>query len=356
LDLLAGELVSRANTGLPGDDNSQSRINYVMNGLQVTNIWYDVLYEGQLASSWGGSDTSTGDLSLFVAALLGLLPGKYGTAPYPGFLESRQDAIDIQNQGRNFTHEILSSFALIQKEWGHELPTGYAPIYLVTYGYRNAANAKMFGYLNDERCMTFLNLGARNMLQPDTFEIAIRHETWHCFHRIDNSPRDLRKLTFREGVVTYLTSTTGNASYSNPDVLFWSFQEWQAAEERKRDILLEYAKVQSDTNPQTLSEWTRAGVPLSTVPGAPSRCGYYVGLLAYRAYVQQQQEDLNMSLSAYTLLELADFPSGREEIWKALVQKEGLSFDGDGGSGAEHLPMLSSIMTLSILLAGWFTM
>jgi len=343
VDQLADELAARANASIA---NEQERINFVMEGLQATGIWGDVLQTG----------SGEPDLMLFAAAMVGALPGKYGVEPHPGFLESRQAAFDLQKEGRNLTEDVLVSYDKVIAEYGQDetLPLSAAPFYIVTYGYEFATNAKNYGIIpggdiGAGRNLIVLNIGAHRMLEPDYFDSATIHETWHCFHSpTDLSPDDLLKRTLREGVVMYLTSVIG-PEYSDHTLLFWSEEELSAAEARKADILMEYQAARLETDQAKVNEWYVLGVPLSTVPGAPSRSGYYVALLVFRAYTEQISlvQPAAADQEAIFLLEKTDSPEGREEMWQTLAVQEGLVADDMEDTPSPEPSTSSTISVLS---------
>uniref|UniRef100_A0A7S2XQ14 Uncharacterized protein n=1 Tax=Attheya septentrionalis TaxID=420275 RepID=A0A7S2XQ14_9STRA len=275
-----------------------------MNGLGVTNLWQDVLYDPISGQS---------DLSLMAAALLGLLPGTIGMNPYPGFLESREEVLILSDEGgRDFTAEILDYYDAVAG-----------------------------------RCNIILNLGANRMMEKDYFAIATIHETWHCFHSpLDTSPIDLLKRAIREGVVTYLTSITraitivdescGVSSFKEADLLFWSMKELEAAQDLRTEIIGAFAADRTETDPSKLQEWLVLGKSLSSVPGAPSRSAYYVGWLAVQAYVASLSSPPSSNfLLAKEILDLNDSSEGREEIIQALLDSESLDSESSSAPGAK---------------------
>jgi len=319
LDELTDDLVARASSAEFPSSDEQAKVQYVVNGLAVTDVWSQVIFD---------PNTGTHDLSLFAAALLGLLPGNFGIDPYPNFLESRQAALDVQKQGRNFTTEILDFYGAVLSRYSSrdEVPFEAAPLYILSYGYQNSTNAQVAGFL-EGRCVVFLNLGARNMLEYVYFASAGIHESWHCFQTQEESfpaEPDLMRRTFQEGVVTYLTAVTTTENITDTALLFWTKEELAAAEERKTEILLAFESDRASTDPAILSQYYNLGVPLSEVPGAPSRSGYYVALLAYRTYVDNYPVPATLDTSELPkfLLDVTDSAEGREEIWQVLAARE----------------------------------
>ena len=96
-DQLTDALVNHVLNGIEPSTllTNQEKINYVMNGLSTATFWNDVLFD---------ATTQTYDLSLYVAALLGFLGlgNQYGFEPYPNFLETRSDILDLLSERNLF--------------------------------------------------------------------------------------------------------------------------------------------------------------------------------------------------------------------------------------------------------------
>ena len=392
-DQLTDLLVETAKTDEVLSQNQAAQIDYVVKGISVsiiTSFWNDVLFDpNNPQRSWEDM------MSLFVSSLLGSSEG------YPNFLETHQQILDILNErDLFFTNRITAAYERVkdiyymdgEDEGEVQLPP--APVYQLTYGYEHATNAKMYGFIpknvglvGEGRCVLMFNLGATRMISSpgDYFQIAATHETWHCFQfglhvDLDNDQsdeNDLLKLSMREGIATYLTSLSTSISeesianndgkFQEQDLLFWSMEEYTAAaNDLKRDILIEYGKLRHETDPSILQEWMILNIPLSKVDGAPSRCAYFVAYLAIQAYVEEQQQVMEQnggqSLSTKELLDLIETSNGREMIWQALVKKEnlddtGAGGDGDGnvsgGNGTDDIDDSSSTLALSTPSLSW---
>ena len=124
------------------------------------------------------------------------------------------------------------------------------------------------------------------------------------------------------------------------DLLFWSVDELAAAEQHQKEILEEFVKVRS--NVKSLDEWMYLNIPLGSVPGAPSRCAYFVGMLAFKAYVEQQE----LPPPVEELLSLANSPEGREAVWRALVLEK--SLDDSIGMNNDGALTMTTLLTLSL--------
>lgn len=202
-------------------------------------------------------------------------------------------------------------------------------------------NAKTVGYLdiNDvSRCFVWLNLGASSMLQPQTFRSAAVHETWHCiqFKVVANNgsgsgtqQRNLLHTALIEGFATYLTMLV-SPDLSETELLFWTDEELAAANERSTEIIQAFEKDRNKTNHQDLREWYYLDIPLSSVPGAPSRSGYYVAYLAIQAYADQLDEEIrsNQVDLVNHLLEVTGDAKGREDVFQALSRKQDIDASG----------------------------
>jgi hypothetical protein len=298
------------------------QIQYMLNAMVSTSIWNGVLLDGQ---------TGEVDKWRFAASLLDLLPGNYGVDPYPNFLESREEALEVQQQ-RNFSQEILLGYHDVLQLYGTttDLPFEAAPIYQVSYGYQDATGVATAGSIQG-RCWIWINLGANRMLNPSYFMSGFIHETWHCFQSpTGTTPTTLLEIVLREGVVMYLTSMV-DPSISETDILLWSEEELEAAKEQRDALVDAFGEVRTTTDASQIAQWYYLGVVPSNVPEAPSRSGYYIGLLAIQAYVSNNYDNLiegGESSLARHLLTVTDSEQGREDIWQALSTQQQSQPDG----------------------------
>jgi len=314
LDQIAEELVERAQNGIADE---QQQIDFVANGLSVTDAWPSLLAGGDLNPT-------------FAQVLLGTT-----VPPDEMFAQNRQQFLD---EDRDLETEVLDAYnavAALAAPEGQALLLDPAPFYMTSYGYLDGTNAATsLSNSGGGRCFSYYNLNAHRMLRPDYFQIAVRHETFHCLQDLTVPVVDLWHRTLREGVATYLTSLTtitssgGDISdFTEQDLLFWSDSELQAAVEHHDDILAAFAADRHSNDPAVVNQWYSLGIPLASVPGAPSRCAYYVGWRALQAYAAEKHNGAfgngtDDSEWATHLLEIVETPEGREEIWQALAEAE----------------------------------
>ena len=350
VDQLTDALVEHANSNIA---SGQDRIRFVMNGLSVTDIFDAVIYDAEKGV----------DVSLFAAALLGLLPGDYGIEPHTNFLETHEAALLAQTT-RNFTEEILQAYSDVVDFLGwNETRRVPAPMYQLSYGYERATNAKTVGLVstNDglSRCFVWFNLGASRMLQPQVFRSAAVHETWHCVQYKEapnfgdgagTGQRDLLQVSLVEGFATFLTKLV-SPDLSETELLFWTDEELEAAKERKEEIVDAFEKDRSKTAQRDIGQWYFLDIPLSSVQGAPSRSGYYVAYLALQAYVAQLAEELQVDQTELVshLIEVIGNANGREDVFQALLKNQPLGTSGTRPSAAQSI---ASCTGSFVLLAG----
>lgn len=86
-------------------------------------------------------------------------------------------------------------------------------------------------------------------------------------------------------VIVQPDAAEGNPQFAEHELLFWSDQEFAAAEERRTEIL--EASAVERNNADNLRGWLVLDASLAAVPSAPSRSAYCVALLAFKAYVGQ---------------------------------------------------------------------
>ncbi|NND96557.1 MAG: hypothetical protein HKN47_04415 [Pirellulaceae bacterium] len=212
------------------------------------------------------------DLSGFAKLLL-------GQAEYP-HVSLHLDAY----QGRNLSEEIQAAYRSCVENNGGALPK--APIYKVAFGYQKQTNAAMEG--RDRRTgrhIVILNLSA--LAEGDNWEAAILHETWHTFQgRIGKT---LGERSVHEGMATYLTGVT-DPDLQDHQLMMWTRSQWDAASQHHDAILQAFADSVDSQDASAVNAFTKLNVPLSSVPDAPDRCGYYVGLLACRAWRQEHPD------------------------------------------------------------------
>ena len=188
--------------------------------------------------------------------------------------------------GRDLSGEIRTAYQKCAQAYGQPLPK--APLYKVAFGYQHATNAKTQGI--DRRLGRAIVVLNRSALSQDRlWEAAIIHETWHCFQASAAPRKTLLQRALHEGVVTHLTQVI-DPTLDDRTVLLWSRQEWDAAKARRDAIINSFAANRDSTDPRVINSYLVLGKQLDQVPGAPSRCGYFVGLMAVRAWQQAHPE------------------------------------------------------------------
>lgn len=207
-----------------------------------------------------------GDLKGFAKLML-------GEADYP-HVKLHQDAF----ADRDLSNEIRSAYAKVSKAFGRPLPT--APIYKVAFGYQKQTNAAMEGRdRQTRRHIVILNRSA--LAHGDDWKSAIIHETWHTFQGVIG--KSLKERSVHEGMATYLTGVI-DPTLPDHKLMMWDKATWEAAEANRAAILAAFAKVGKSTDPKHINPFTKLNVRIPDLPAAPDRCGYYVGLLACRAW------------------------------------------------------------------------
>jgi len=329
VDRITDVLVQHARDTISDD---AQKVAFVAAGLGFTDLWQAVLIENSMISE-------NNAVHRFVAALLGLLPDD--ATPPVDLVDSREAAL-LAQETRNLTQEMIDYFALVDTLVNDDVGNDddvrdtidVSPWYQLSYGYRDATNARTIGISTAPhgRCFIWLNLGARNMVQHGTFASAVVHETWHCYQiRLELSSQQQSgsagltstttwQAALREGVVTYLTAVT-QPDLSIEDLLFWSPEEVAAAEERRTQLISNFADIRTSTDPAVANAWLVLGLSPSAVTGAPSRAGYYLAYLAVQAYAEQLDDDLintESKLIRHVLLESVKV-SGQEAIWETFI-------------------------------------
>ena len=233
----------------------------------------------------------------FLAEALGVQRGVYATFGMPDLpefsryllgrvaypkVQLRRDAF----AKRDLTQELRDAYATCAKL--HGKPLVRPPVYKVAFGYQNATNAQMQGRdARLERNVVILNRSA--LAEGRLWDAAILHETWHCYQPPITEAQTLLARAVFEGLATHLTQLA-DPTLDGPTVMLWSEVEWSAASERKDAIVAAFARRRDARDPKLWTPWLTLGKPLQSVPGAPSRCGYYVALLAIRAWHAQHPE------------------------------------------------------------------
>ena len=185
--------------------------------------------------------------------------------------------------GRDLTAEIQAAYQKVAKAYGKPLKKlPGAPIYKVAFGYQKTTNAAMEG--RDQRTRRHIVILNRSALaEGGDWDAAIVHETWHTFQ--GNIGKTLADRAIHEGVATHLTKVI-TPKLEDHKIMLWDKRKWQAAEARKAAIIKAFMRAKDTTDQKTINSFMVLGKSLPDVKGSPDRCGYYVGLLACRAWVK----------------------------------------------------------------------
>ena len=121
--------------------------------------------------------------------------------------------------------------------------------------------------------------------------------------------------------------------------------------ERKEEIVDAFEKDRRKKDNQDISQWYFIDIPLSSVPGAPSRSGYYVAYLALQAYVSQLAEELQLDQAKLVshLIEVIGDADGREDVLQTLLKDQALGTSVTQASAAQSF---ASCTCSFVLLAG----
>jgi hypothetical protein len=194
------------------------------------------------------------------------------------------------------------------KAGGKPLPK--APLYKVAFGYQLTTNAQMQG-IDPKLGRHIVVLNRSALASGRLWDSAIIHETWHCFQESMADKKTLWERALHEGVVTHLTQVV-DPTLDDPTVMLWSPQEWEAAMKKRDEIVEAFAAVRNSDDQEVINKFMILGRPLPEVPGAPSRCGYFVAFLAARAW-----QGAHPKRGPAELIE-----ARADEIWKAFADAE----------------------------------
>lgn len=155
------------------------------------------------------------------------------------------------------------------------------PVITTILGSAAGTNARTFG--PDPvtgRPRIVLNINA--LSSGRRFELAILHESAHVLGPA-RAGNDLLSRAIAEGIATELSLLLADRSEPS-EALFWSPAELAAAQGLQAEIDAAFRAAASSTSPEDQASFLQLGGRIATVPGAPSRCGYWVAWRAVRAW------------------------------------------------------------------------
>jgi len=157
---------------------------------------------------------------------------------------------------------------------------GPRPVVYVIVTRPGITNAQVIGTDPDTgRVRVTLNLAAFQSLE--LLRLSVAHEFVHTLQRSHRG--SLLESALHEGVATYVSQEL-HPGTKDHDALMWSEAKLAAANKRREAILSAFRRLKSSRDMRKLGSFIYLGSPLRSVPGAPDRCGYYVGWLAVKAW------------------------------------------------------------------------
>jgi hypothetical protein len=219
-------------------------------------------------------------------------------------MRAELDAARKHFAGRDVGKDVVAAYHRTCERLGRTRPR--APDFWLFHAWSRSTNARTQGSGKpDEPIKVFLNLPA--LARGRHFEAAIVHESVHTLQAPMRAATLLDRAA-HEGVATYV-SLQLVPGLSKPDAMFWPKASWDAAEQRRDAIVAAFAERRSSSKDQDLAGFVYLAQPLVAVPGAPDRCGYYVGLLMAEAWTRANPKR--------PLGDLLD--ASPTDLWKALA-------------------------------------
>ncbi len=147
-------------------------------------------------------------------------------------------------------------------------------------------NAQVIGKDPDTgRMRVTLNLAAFQSLEM--LRLSAAHEFVHTLQRPHGGTLLGRSL--HEGVAVYVSQQLQPGTKDH-EALMWTKAKLAAANRRRGAILKAFRSLRDSRDIRKLGNFVYAGSPLRYVPGAPDRCGYYVGWLAVSAWCAKHRK------------------------------------------------------------------
>lgn len=176
----------------------------------------------------------------------------------------------------------------------------------VAYGWAAGTNAQTTRLAPDAAAPdVLLNLTA--LRTGRHFEAAAAHETVHTVQPPLAGATLLERALY-EGRATYVSQRVVT-DLSTADALFWSAETLQQASARRDALVAAFDALRDSTDPALVGGFLVLDRTPSAVPGAPDRCGYYLGYLAAAAWMDTSTDR--------TLRDLLHAPAS--DVWDALA-------------------------------------
>lgn len=147
-------------------------------------------------------------------------------------------------------------------------------------------NAQVIGKDPDTgRMRMVLNLAAHQSLEM--LQLSAVHEFVHTLQKSHGGT--LLERALHEGVAVYASQELEPGT-GDHETLMWTADKLAAANQRRTAILRAFRQLKDSRDIRRIGCFVYAGSPLRYVPGAPDRCGYYVGWLAVKAWRQKHPD------------------------------------------------------------------
>ncbi len=297
------QIVSKGAVGSSGKTSSPSGVSYRTSQIDIVSLnkFFDTLNDGK------GTQESALKIARGLQGFGFVYQAVLGAAPnqsidlqkhFYGLLtqeSSKIRALRVTTKNRNLIREVKDLFDLTVKTLGKA--KGPQPVFYLLYGPSNGTNAKAFGPDSQtQRPQILLNL--LRLQDQEDFEIAVIHETIHTLQKPYS--RTLGDRIVQEGMATYLSQALRKGT-STTKAMMWSAKDQKAAERLENKIIRTIKKLKDSTSIQVQREFLQLGKSPSSIPGAPSRCGYYAGYLAVKKWAEKHaKKDLKKVLKAST--------------------------------------------------------
>jgi hypothetical protein len=163
---------------------------------------------------------------------------------------------------------------------------GPRPIVYTIVTKPNITNAQVIGKDSATgRMRMTLNLAAHDSVQK--LCLSALHEFVHTLQRPHHGT--LLESSLHEGVAVYVSQQLLPGTKDH-EALMWTEEKLAAANKRRTAILRAFRSLKDSRDSRRIGGFVYLGSPLRAVRGAPDRCGYYVGLIAVKAWRQKHKQ------------------------------------------------------------------